>query len=298
MVIVGVDGSAASRTAVKWAAGDAFRMRLPLRIVHAVDPSTGQIGKNANPHVVDALLRRGQRILLEAEALVRERCPAVEVTAQEAEGAPAPALRELAKGATEIVIGRCGLGGFNDLLPGSVCVDLAGRATCPVVVVSGEPRPVYEEVVVGVNTSSVCEPALAYAFEQARLRGATLRAVHALAPEAAYDLDKVHRTVHDRLKALRKRYAQVTVIEDVRSEQPVDALADASESADLLVVGSHGLGTAGSRLFSSVSRGVLFQARCPVAAVHSWRPPASSGSWISRHGPRRGPAWWCGVALA
>ncbi|MDX3099934.1 universal stress protein [Nonomuraea angiospora] len=266
-----MDGSAASRTAVKWAAGDAFRMRLPLRIVHAVDPSTGQIGKNAIP---DALLRRGQWILLEAEAFVRERCSAIEVTTQEAAGAPAPALRELAKGATEIVVGRCGLGGFNDLLPGSVSVDLAGRATCPVVVVSGELRPVYEEVVVGVNTSSVCEPALAYAFEQARLRGATLRAVHALAPGAAHDMDEVH----DRLEALRKEYAQVTVIEDVRSEQPVDALADASESADLLVVGSHGLGTVGSRLFSSVSRGVLFQARCPVAAVHSWRPPASSRS--------------------
>ncbi|MGW4964077.1 universal stress protein [Nonomuraea sp. NPDC004186] len=286
MIIVGVDGSAASRTAVKWAIGDAFRMRLPLRIVHAMDPSTSQIGKNTNPDLADELLGRGQRILREAEALVQECCPAVEVTTQEAEGAAAPALRELAKDATEIVVGRCGLGGFNGLLPGSVSVDLAGQATCPVVVVSGELRPAYEEVVVGVNTSLVCEPALAYAFEQARLRGATLRAVHALAPEAAYDMHEVHQIVHDRLEALRKQYTQVTVIEDVRSEQPVDALVDASERADLLVVGSHGLGTVGPRLFSSVSRGVLFHARCSVAAVHSWQPPTSSGSWTSRHGVR------------
>ncbi|MET7336130.1 universal stress protein [Nonomuraea sp. NPDC005650] len=284
MIIVGVDGSATSRAAVKWAAGDAFRMRLPLRIVHAVDPSTCQIGEPANPDLADALLRRGQRILREAEALVQERSPAVEVTTQEAEGAAAPALRELAKDAIEIVVGRCGLGGFNGLLPGSVSVDLAGQACCPVVVVSGELRPVYEEVVVGVNSSLVCEPALAYAFEQARLRGATLRVVHALEPDAAYDMDEVHRMVHDRMEALRKEYTQVTVIEDVRSAQPVDALVDASEWADLLVVGSHGLGTVGSRLFNSVSRSVLFHARCSVAAVHSWQPPRNSGSWTSRHG--------------
>ncbi|MET7339161.1 universal stress protein [Nonomuraea sp. NPDC005650] len=282
MIIVGVDGSATSRAAVKWAAGDAFRMRLPLRIVHAVDPSTCQIGE---PDLADTLRRRGQGILRESETLVQRCCPAVEVTTQEAEGAAAAALRELAEDAIEIVVGRRGLGGFNGLLPGSVSVDLAGRARCPVVVVSDEPRPVYEEIVVGVNSSQVCEPALAYAFEQARLRGARLRAVHAFAPEAAYDTDEARaeqrQVVHDRLEAFREEYVEVTAIEDVRSAQPVDALAEASERADLLVVGSHGLGTGGSRLFSSVSRGVLFHARCSVAAVHSWRPPPSRRSWSS-----------------
>lgn len=37
MIIVGVDGSSTARTAVEWAADDAVRMRLPLRLVHAVD---------------------------------------------------------------------------------------------------------------------------------------------------------------------------------------------------------------------------------------------------------------------
>ncbi|MFF4622688.1 universal stress protein [Nonomuraea jabiensis] len=289
MIIVGVDGSATSQAAVQWAACDALRMRLPLRIVHAVAPSTGQIGEYASPDLADTLLRRGRRILSEAEAFVQERCPAVEVTMQQVEGTAAAALCELAKEATEIVVGRYGLGGFDGLMPGSVSVDVAGHADCPVVVVGGELRPVYEEVVVGVNSSPVCEPALAYALDQARLRRATLRIVHASTPEAACDMDEVraaqHQVVQDRLDAFRKEYAQVTIVEDVRSAQPVEALVEASERADLLVVGSHGLGTVGSRLFSSVSRGVLFHACCPIAAVHSWRPPTSGMRPLSPDGP-------------
>ncbi|WP_327049418.1 universal stress protein [Microbispora sp. NBC_01189] len=51
---------------------------------------------------------------------------------------------------------------------------------------------------------------------------------------------------------------------------PVDALIQASRTADLLVVGSRGRGALGSAMLGSVSRGVLHHADCPVAVV---RPP-------------------------
>jgi nucleotide-binding universal stress UspA family protein len=278
MIIVGVDGSVTARAAVEWAANDAFRMRMPLRIVHALDRSPYQIGKYPDITLSDALLREGQRILHEAEALVRERQPTVEVTTQDVEGTPAVVLREQAKGAAELVVGSRGLGGFAGALLGSVSTQLAGHVHGPVVVVRGELRPVRGEVVAGVDDSPECEPALAYAFEQAKLRGATLRVVHAwqlpvhaFAPEAAYDMDEVrtaqHQVVRDRVEALRTGYPQVTVIEDVISAHPVDALVEASGRADLLVVGSHGRGALGSMLLGSVSRGVLHHAGCPVAVV-------------------------------
>ena len=50
---------------------------------------------------------------------------------------------------------------------------------------------------------------------------------------------------------------------------PVNALSDASATADLVVVGSRGMGAIGSALLGSVSRGVLHHAHCPVAVVRS-----------------------------
>ncbi|MEV0391382.1 universal stress protein [Nonomuraea sp. NPDC050643] len=139
------------------------------------------------------------------------------------------------------------------------------------------------EVVVGVDDAPECEPALAYAFGQAKLRGATLRAVHAwqlpvhaFAPEAAYDMDEVraaqHQVVRDRVEALRATYPEVRLIEDIPAAHPVDALTDASERADLLVVGSHRGGALGSLLLGSVSRGVPHHAHRPVAVVRALMP--------------------------
>lgn len=281
MIIVGVDGSVTSRAAVEWAANDALRLRVPLRIVHAVDRAWYQVGKFPIDNLPDTLLRDGRRILREAQALVHERQPAVEVTTQDVEGAPAVVLGEQAKDATEIVVGSRGLGGFAGALLGSVSMHVAGHARCPVVVVRGERRSVpHGEVVVGVDDSPECEPALAYGFEQAKLRGSTLRVVHAwqlpvhaYAPEAVYDMDEIratqHQVVRDRLAALGKNYRQVPVIEDVPNGHPVEALTEASKRAELLVVGSHGRGALGSVVLGSVSRGVLHHAACPVAVVRA-----------------------------
>ncbi|SEH02678.1 Nucleotide-binding universal stress protein, UspA family [Nonomuraea solani] len=280
MIIVGVDGSVASRAAVEWAAGDAVRRGVPLRIVHATDTSWYLVGRRPEAVLPDTLLREGRRVLREAEALGRERQPSVEVTTLQVEGTPAGVLREQAKDALELVVGSRGLGGFAGALLGSVSIHVAGYVRCPVVVVRGEHRSAHGEVVVGVDDSLECEPALAYAFEQAKLRGAPLRVVHAwqlpvhaFAPEATYDMDEVrtaqHQVVRDRVKTLNHDYPQVTVVEDVQCAHPVDALITAAEQADLLVVGSHGRGALRSALLGSVSRGVLHHARCPVAVVRA-----------------------------
>ncbi|TDE59732.1 universal stress protein [Nonomuraea mesophila] len=280
MIIVGVDGSMASRAAVEWAADDAFRMRVPLRIVHAVDPGPYAIGRYSKIALPELLWSEGRSILTEAEALVRERRPAVEVTTRVVEGGPAVVLREQAEDATEVVMGSRGLGGFAGALLGSVSTHVAGHARCPVVVLRGESRPARGEVVVGVDDAPQNEPALAYAFRQAELRDAALRAVHAwqlpvhaYAPVIDYDMDQIrtaqHQVVRDRLAALAQSHPEVKIIEDTRSTHPVDALTGASENADLLVVGSHGRGILGSMLLGSVSRGVLHHARCPVAVVRA-----------------------------
>ncbi|MEV0147186.1 MULTISPECIES: universal stress protein [unclassified Nonomuraea] len=279
MIIVGVDGSPHSRAAVEWAADDALRMHQPLRVVHAVDRSPYQIAKFPAAQWPDALMRGGEQALAEALAVARERQPSVETSTRLVEGPPAIVLRDEAAGAAELVVGNRGLGGFAGALLGSVSVHVAGQVRCPVVVVRGETDRRHDRIGAGVDDSPECEPALAYAFEQARLRGCAIRAVYAwYMPVYAFapcpnDMDAIreaaHQIVTDRLERFKKEYPQVTVEEDVRAAHPVDALRQASTESDLLVVGSHGHGALASTLVGSVSRGILHHADCPVAVVRA-----------------------------
>ena len=94
------------------------------------------------------------------------------------EGTPADTLREQAEKAGELVIGSYGLVRRSPAARRSF--DVAGHTSGAVVVVeNGDRRTVTGEIVLGIDDSADAEPALAYAFEQARLRGCVLRAVHA-----------------------------------------------------------------------------------------------------------------------
>ena len=76
-----------------------------------------------------------------------------------------------------VVLGDRGLGGFTGLLVGSVAVQVAGHATCPVVVAKVRQHP-HGPVVVGVDGSAVSDHAGGFAFEEASLRDASLMAIH------------------------------------------------------------------------------------------------------------------------
>ncbi|GGQ26373.1 universal stress protein [Streptosporangium pseudovulgare] len=279
-VIVAVDGSPDAARAVRWAADDAFRRRLPLRLVHVVERGPYDIPRFSAPEWPGTLVVSGRRVLDEAENQARARQPTLEVATELIEGSRTRSLCEQAADAAQIVLGSRGLGGFASALLGSVSTYVAGHVRCPVVVVRPGGEEHRREVVVGVDDSPQSDPALAYAFEQAKARGCPLRAVHAwqlpvhaFAPDVTYDMDEVRRyqdrMVREKLTAWREKLPEVQVIEDVSSAHPVDALVEASADADLVVVGSRGMGTIGSAILGSVSRGVLHHARCPVAVVRA-----------------------------
>ncbi|MFI9561123.1 universal stress protein [Nonomuraea endophytica] len=277
-IVVGADGSDAATAAVEWAADDAARAAARLHIVHAVDRSPYEIATFSTPGQGDAIALSAQSVLADAEAVARKRQPGIDVTSELYEGAAAAVLRGQAGNASEIVIGGRGLGGFPGAVLGSVSTHVAGHAHGPVVVVRSDPGTVFGEIVIGLDDYHAGEPALAYAFEQAMLRMSTLRAVrawrppvHAHVPESTHDLDEIHATqcriATDTLQGWRQRYPQVQVIEDVQQTHPVDALAKASEKADLVVVGSQGRGAIGTVMLGSVTLGVLHHARNSVAVV-------------------------------
>ncbi|GII78014.1 hypothetical protein Sru01_29960 [Sphaerisporangium rufum] len=69
---------------------------------------------------------------------------------------------------------------------------------------------------------------------------------------------------------------QVYVVTEVIQSPPAPALIDASATADLLVVESHGRGAFALMLLGSVSLHCVQHAICPVVAVRPRRPPALS----------------------
>jgi nucleotide-binding universal stress UspA family protein len=166
-------------------------------------------------------------------------------------------------------------GRFTGMLLGSVSTYVAGYVAAPVVVVRPGPMVVHAEIAVGFDGSAESEAALTYAFEEARLRGCRMRAVYALqlpvhvyTPGIVYDIDGVRRAQQDyalgKLAAWQVKYPEVKVAVDIVCAHPVTALVEASQKADLLVVGSRGHGAIGAVVLGSVSRAVLQHAHCDV----------------------------------
>ncbi|MEU8203657.1 universal stress protein [Streptosporangium sp. NPDC049046] len=279
--VVGVDGSSPSDVAVEWAADDAVRRGCALKIVYACEAWPGDIPLQTPPGFRDSVAEYGLQTLERAAALARERAPHLEVDTLLGTGPVIEVLRREAEDAEQVVLGSRGLGGFTGLLLGSVSLALAGHAAAPVVVVRDVPERTYGRIVVGFDGSDHSAVALEYAFEEAARRGAGLRAIHTwqmpvvgpgalvYTPLVEDILAAQQNLCTDTLTAWREKYPRVEVEQTLVCGHPVGVICEASATADLVVVGSRGLGRAGSALLGSVSHGVLHHARCPVAVVQA-----------------------------
>jgi nucleotide-binding universal stress UspA family protein len=280
-VVVGADGSSPADNAVEWAAVDAVRRGCALKIVHVCEPLIGDIPLQTPPGFRDSITEYGQSVLERAAELARERDPRLEVDTLLEAGGVAEVLRREAAGAEQVVVGSRGLGGFTGLLLGSVSLALAGQVAAPVVVVRGTSEQARGQIVVGFDGSAHSAAALEYAFEEAARRQADLHAIHTwhlptVGPGAIVyaalmeDIRAAERRfAAETLTAWWEKYPQIKVKETVACGHPVGVICEASAAADLVVVGSRGLGRFGSAVLGSVSHGVLHHAHCPVAVVRA-----------------------------
>ncbi|MET8384702.1 universal stress protein [Streptosporangium canum] len=278
-IVVGVDGSPAATAALEWAADDAARKGAALKIVCVREPWAGDFPFHAAPGLSDALREHCDEVLAAAAARAGRRVPGIDVTIDQVIGAVVERLKSESETADTLVLGSRGSGGFAGLVLGSVGMGVAGHAAGPVVIVRQAVQGVHGEIAVGYDGSAHGEAALEYAFEQARLRDARLHVVHAwqtpaFASRAVTYADLLQETfesesrmARQRLLLWRDKHPDVPVKESILCGHPVPALADASRTADLVVVGSRGLGAFGSALLGSVSHGLLHRAHCPVAVV-------------------------------
>ncbi|GAA5076196.1 nucleotide-binding universal stress UspA family protein [Thermocatellispora tengchongensis] len=278
-IVAATDGSRSALSAVRWAAGDAARRGVPLKIVHVSESRLVDLPLRPPPGFHRTVTEHGRQVVEEAAGVARETAPGLEVSTSVVTGRPVDELRAEAERSAQIVLGNRGLGGFAGLVAGSVSLGVAGHVSVPVVVVPQVSIAPYGRIVVGYDGTAWSEAALDYAFRQAAGRGARLQAVYAwhmpaLSPYAVPYSSLVEEvfcahcaTVRQMLAPWREKYPEVQMEETAVCAHPVAALRDAGAMADLVVVGSRGLGTLGCAVLGSVSHGVLRHARRPVAVV-------------------------------
>jgi nucleotide-binding universal stress UspA family protein len=146
-------------------------------------------------------------------------------------------------------------------------------------------------IVVGVDHSHGARAALRFAFEEARLRRATLRAVHAWLfgyigtvgfessfPVLGGELDELRSAAEAALDTTLQEALPdaggVTIERRVVGGTPAAVLVEESRDAEMLVVGSRGLGGFSGLLLGSVSQQCAHHAACPVVVVRAPREKA------------------------
>jgi nucleotide-binding universal stress UspA family protein len=286
-VVVGVDGSTQALRAVRRGAAEATLHHRRLRLVHAfVWPLLRvDVGPPPGGPPEAGLRHQAERVLADAVAQARTVAPEVPVDAEVVTGQVAAVLRAESGHAALLVLGDRGLGGFTGLLVGSVAVQLAAHADCPVLLERGTAHPT-GPVVVGVDGSPPSHRALEFALGEAAVRAVECRAVHAFRHPVSsgagdmmplvYDTEML-RAEQDRILAeavagYGQRYPDVPVVRRVVHGRAAPALIEESATAQLVVVGARGRGGFTGLLLGSTSQAVLHHAHCPTVVVRARMP--------------------------
>jgi nucleotide-binding universal stress UspA family protein len=274
-VVVGIDGSEPALAATRWAATEAARHGVGLRLVTAFGwraPSRVDVTvPGVDPREV--LLQTARAEQAKAAAVAIGTAPGIEVRRSIVDGYPVPRLTAASRDAQLVVVGDRSPGGPPGRM---VAVGLATRAACPVVVVrGGQPEP-SAPVVVGVDGSAPSDSALEFAIEAAAARRAPLVAVHVWRDESLdangqefqdWEAAECERVLGGLLAGWGEKYPDVEIRRVAVKDRPAHALVQHCADAQLLVVGSRGRGGMVGLLLGSVAQTVLHRAPCPVVVV-------------------------------
>jgi nucleotide-binding universal stress UspA family protein len=173
---------------------------------------------------------------------------------------------------------------------------------------------VTDGILVGFDGSPESDLALRWAAHEAVLRKVPVHLMHVIAPllaswpiedlQVAYGEwqdDNAGHVIEQAEKVLLDAAGESGLsgmVSHVRHGDIVKALARASAAAQLTVVGSRGLGPVAGALLGSVSRGLLYHSRCPIAVVHARGMNVPDGTSPVAVGIDGSPASESAIALA
>ncbi|WP_235892627.1 universal stress protein [Mycolicibacterium hodleri] len=291
-IVVGVDGSSAATSAVRWAARDAELRNVALTLVHVHATTAGTwLGTPLPADWTRGREQWGLQVIDEAMKVAEASCtsPPAHINCETPSGGVVSSLIALSKDAEMVVVGRRGMGKLRGRPMGSVSSAVVHHAHCPVAVIHDE-DPLTEQsaqapVIVGIDGSRGAELATAIAFDEASRRKVDLVAVHAWSDIGVMALaglgpdgigTPARSSIEDevfaeRLAGWSEHYPDVSVHRESVRNDPASVLVDESRQAQLTVVGGQGLGGFAGMLLGSVSTAVVQLAQSPVIVAHQRR---------------------------
>ncbi|MCX5336728.1 universal stress protein [Streptomyces sp. NBC_00140] len=283
VVTVGLDGSPESLAAARWAADEAEKRRVTLRLLHAW-PLLAPEPAHASAEVDQNYWAK--RLVHTARAELQARHPGLTIVGSLVADDAQDALLQAASESEMIVLGSRGLQPVESYFLGDVSMPVVARAERPVVLVRAEtplegahPAPA-GRVVVALKLSGSSDDLLDFAFHTAAARGVPLLAVHgrsvplharvpwgvdhAATDEMTRDAQRESRKA---LRPWREKYPQVDVADSIRLASPAKAVVQAAEGATLLVVGRRAHRRDVAPHLGPVAHAAIHHGRCPVAVV-------------------------------
>ena len=269
-MVAGYDGSDEAAAAVRWAARHARAVRCPLNVVHCsmwplltrhLGPVPGVSGSG--------LEQSAQSILEEGVEHAAAEVPGLQVRSTLLHGLPAQLLAQVSTGEGLLVVGSRGLGGFLGLLVGSVSLELAATAACPVAVIRQDLHP--DGPVVAAVDASGSPAALEDACALATAWQAALTVIHVqhqppghrrpATQEADAEAQRILSSALDRARSVAPG---IPVNGEIFTDSSVPhAILQASAEARIAVVGSQGQGILRETM-GSTAHAVLHHAHGPV----------------------------------
>lgn len=280
VIHVGVDGSWRDTGALEWALQESLLRREPLQVVHVVEDKPRH-APGWEPEAVDDA---SMDLVSDVQKYLDDSPGTLDNEADLLVGPPARRLAQAAADSRMLVVGRRGMGTFKRLLIGSTSEAVVVQSTVPVVVVPQHWKPSDHAgpVLVALDDEDDHDAVLEFATTCAAERGLPVRLLHVWDLPAIYSWDAMNvaglsgewaenaeRHFENVAAGWRARYPDLTFQVEVRRGHVIDGVVTAAEQSDaqLLVVGTRHHSRLASLLLSSVTRGVLHHAACPLAVV-------------------------------
>lgn len=272
-IIIGVDGSEQSRTALAWALERAKERKASVELLHVADDSF----LSESVAFLSEAQKASEQMLEVETAYAKSLGFDGPISGTAVVGHPIAEVEEISKRADLLVLGAHEGSKWAGSFFGTRAVKIAAVAHSPVAVIPNRVNDEAHGVVVGIDGSEPSRLAIAYAAEEASRRGVPLTAVYAWMPPLTPGLEYLwseelvdsqraaaEEAIAIGVAGLSTRYPDLEIKREIIQAAPVAALVQAGENAELLVVGSRGRGAISRLLLGSVSHGVLQSLPCPV----------------------------------
>jgi len=264
-VVVGVDGSASSLSAVAAGARHALLYGCPLLIVHSFNWLPRQ-PKHIDPHPADT----ANSLIQQAATTARKVYPDLAITTRIMEGDPAATLLRQARCAAALAIGDGGLSSHICLPTHTSAVHIAARAPCTVLIARATPPPSRGPILVGVNASPASERALDFAFDTAARRGGDLVVVRAETAATGAGTTDPARDLADLVAPRQNKYHVAAHIRVLQGD-PASVLVAESKRAGLVIIGARSQQPYGG-LLGSAAQALLHHCPAPLILVRGLMP--------------------------